>query len=304
MEKPLALIVEDEPDIAALYRHVLDMAGYRTEIAFHGQVAVERLANSQPAIVILDLILPGVSGKEILGLIRRDERLNQTKVIVVTAHAHIAESLSAEPDLVLFKPIGIEQFSDLIERFHLKIQYQTTIPIEDEPWDRVTGLYNQTFFINRLEISLGHSKENERYAFAVISINLDQDDKIKNRLNIKRWISILRNAAKTLKEIVSPTDTVARFDQDNFYILIENISDKDSLEMIAKRIHERLNRKLADIGNNVHFPIQISISLCDSRYETIDEILHDANAAQSLKDVQGGVAYNYFDRASITNNPA
>jgi diguanylate cyclase (GGDEF)-like protein len=204
----------------------------------------------------------------------------------------------------LFKPIGIEQFTDLIERFHLKIQYQTTIPIEDEPWDRVTGLYNQTFFINRLEISLGHSKENEWYAFAVISINLDQDDKIKNKLNIKRWISTLRETAKTLKTIVGPTDTVARFDQDNFYILIENISDKDSLEMIAKRIHERLNRKLADIGNNVHFPIKISISLCDSRYETIDEILRDTNSAQTLKDVQGGVVYNYFDRASIRNNLA
>lgn len=154
MERPLALIVEDEPDIVALYRHVLEMAGYRTEIAFHGQVAIERLSNSQPAIVILALVLPGVSGKEILSLIRQDERLSQTKVIVVTAYAHIVESLSVEPDLVLFKPVGMEQFTDLIERFHLKEQFQTTIPIEDEPWDRVTELYNQTFFTNRLKISL------------------------------------------------------------------------------------------------------------------------------------------------------
>ena len=287
MDKPLALIVEDEPDSAALFRHVLDMAGYQTEIAFHGQVAVERLASSQPDIVILDLTPPGASGNEILELIRRNERLSHTKVIAVTTHTHIAESLSVEPDLLLFKPISIEQFSDLIERFHLKIQYQTTIPIKDEPWDRVTGLYNQSFFMNRLEISLRHSKESDQYLFAVISINLDQDDSIKNQLNIKRWISILRETAKTLKTSASLTDTVARFDQDNFYILIEKITDKDIPKMIAARIHEKLNEKLADIGNNVHFPIRIGILLCDHSYETIDEILRDANTAQSLVHAHG-----------------
>jgi diguanylate cyclase (GGDEF)-like protein len=304
MEKPLALIVEDEPDIAALYRHVLDMAGYRTEIAFHGQVAVERLSNSQPVIVILDLVLPGVSGKEILGLIQQDERLSQTKVIVVTAHAHIAGSLSVEPDLVLFKPIGMEQFTDLIERFHLKVQFQTTIPIEDEPWDRVTGLYNQTFFANRLEISLRQLKENDQYSFAILSINLDQDDSIKSKLNIKHWISILRETAKTLKTTVNSTDTVARFDQDNFYLLIENVPDKDSLKTIAMRIHEKLNRNLADIGNNIHFPIKIGILLCDGSYENIvEQIQRDANIAQALKSVLGGVSNNYLGQASARGNP-
>ena len=48
MDKPFALIVEDERNIAALFRHVLDLVGFRTEIVFHGQVAVERLSNSQP----------------------------------------------------------------------------------------------------------------------------------------------------------------------------------------------------------------------------------------------------------------
>lgn len=296
MNKPLALIVEDEPEIAALYRHVLDMAGYQTEIAFHGQVAVERLANSQPDIVILDLNLPGVSGNKILSLIRAEERLNHTKVIVVTAYAHIAESLSAEPDLILFKPISIEQFTDLIERFHLKIKYKTTIPIKDEPWDRVTGLYNQSFFNNRLESSLKQSKEIPRYSFALISISLDQDTNVKNQLNIKHWISVLRETAKTLKTIVGPADTIARFDQDNFYILIENINNKNGPIMIASRIHESLKENLAHIENQVRFPIRIGLLLCDNRYENIDEILQNATYARSLAKAGGEDAYNYFDR--------
>lgn len=299
MEKPLALIVEDDPEIAALYRHVLDMAGYQTEIAFHGQVAVERLNRSQPDIVILDLNLPGISGNEILELIRAEDRLNHTKVIVVTAYAHIAESLSAEPDLILFKPISIEQFSDLIERFHLKIKYQTTIPIKDEPWDRVTGVYNQSFFINRLESSLKQSKEIPQYLFSLISINLDQDTNVKDQLNIKHWISVLRETAKTLKTVVGPADTIARFDQDNFYILLENIADKQGPIKTASRIHAGLKENLAQIEDKVRFPIRIGILLCDSSYESVDEILRDARTARSMASVQGEDFYKYFDRAAV-----
>lgn len=282
IDKPLALIVEDEHDVAALFRHVIDMAGYRSEIAFHGQVAVERLSNSQPELVILDLDLPGVSGNEILKLIRKDERLRHTKVIVVTAHAHLADSLAAEPDITLFKPFSIEQFSDFIERFHLKIKYQTTVPLKDEPWDRVTGLYNQSFFINRLDFSLRQSKEIEQYAFAVIAISLDRDNDIRDQFNIKRWISILRETAKTLKTSVGPTDTLARFDQDTFYILIENILDKTIPGMIATRVYQRLNKDLGNLGNKVRFPIRIGVLLCDRGYENIDEILADAKHAQGL----------------------
>ena len=58
MEKPFVLIIEDERDIAALFRHVLDLAGYRTEIASHGTLAMERLSNSRPDVVLLDLTFP------------------------------------------------------------------------------------------------------------------------------------------------------------------------------------------------------------------------------------------------------
>src|SRR5512138_601295 len=99
MEKPYALIVEDDRDIAALFRHVLDIAGYRTEVVMHGGEAVERLQAVTPDIVLLDLSLPGVPGAVILEDMKADERLREVPVVVVTAHSHIAETLPVEPDL-------------------------------------------------------------------------------------------------------------------------------------------------------------------------------------------------------------
>ena len=141
MIKPFVLIIEDDRDIAALFRHVIDMVGYRTAIALNGEDAIERLSAGKPDIVILDLNLPGVSGEDILKMIRKDERLDQTKIIVVTAHAHIAGTLSVEPDLILLKPVSIEQLSTFIRRFGLSEKPQTKL----NPWDKNTGLYNQSF---------------------------------------------------------------------------------------------------------------------------------------------------------------
>lgn len=116
MDKPFALIIEDEPEIAALFRFSLERAGYRTEIVLHGQIAVERLSNSQPDIVLLDLRLPVVSGVEILKIIRNDRRLDQTRIIVVSAHAYMVDGLPIEPDFTLLKPISVEQLSKLAAR--------------------------------------------------------------------------------------------------------------------------------------------------------------------------------------------
>jgi len=298
MDKPFVLIVEHERDLAARFRHVMELAGFRSEIIFDGRVAIERLSNIQPDIVLLDLDLPGMFGNQILKLIQKDGRLRHSKVIVVTSSSQIADSLAVEPDLLLFKPISIEQFSDFIERFQLKIKYQTTIPMLGEPWDRVTGLYNQSFFMNRLENSLEQAREVDRYLFSLITINIDQNDTIKNQLDIRNWISALRETAEILKTSVRQTDTIARFDQDNFYILVENIPNKDVLLLLSTGIQKKLKQRLTSLGNKVQFPIGISVLLCDRGYENIDEILQDVKTARSLGKSQGDTFFEFYDRTS------
>jgi DNA-binding response OmpR family regulator len=154
MEKPLAMIIEDERDIAALFRHVLDIAGYRTEIVLDGKEALKRLEAIRPDIILLDLNLPGVPGAKILESIRDDKRLMTVPVVVVTAHSQAADSLPVEPDLVLLKPVNMDQLSNLVQRL------QTTQgSLKELPWDEVTHLYNDAFFTVRLAYSLERAKQ-------------------------------------------------------------------------------------------------------------------------------------------------
>jgi diguanylate cyclase (GGDEF)-like protein len=299
MNKPFALIVEDDRDVAALFRHVIDMAGYRTEIAFNGQTAVERLSNSQPDIVILDLSLPLVSGSEVLQRIRKDRRLLHTKVIVVTAHAHIANGLPIQPDLVLLKPVSIEQLTDLIARIQLSKKSHKAIPLQQLPLDSYTGLYNQPFFMNRLESALEQAKQIDRYLFALFLFTVDPKSRAKKQMDTVYWESVLREITEALKNMLRPTDTLARFDQDTFFILIENIPNGDISVMIANRIQERLYRDIPEIGNKIQIPVRIGILLCDSGYENTNEILSDAKYAQVLASAQGDEYSKYYYQFSV-----
>jgi DNA-binding response OmpR family regulator len=66
--------------------------------------------------VVLDLHLPGTAGTDILKRIRSDERLNQTRVIITTADARLAESLEEQADLILVKPVSFSQLRDMALR--------------------------------------------------------------------------------------------------------------------------------------------------------------------------------------------
>ncbi len=272
---PFILIVDDDRDVAAYFRHVLDLAGYRTEIVSNGKTVVDIIFKRLPDVVLLDLNLPGVSGAEILQLLKSDERLKKTHVIVVTGYSQMVSDLFVEPDLVLFKPVSPDQLTDLVMRLCQDDEAMEKHRFEKNPWDKITGLYNRSFFINRLSFAFANGKNDRENLFAVMLVSLDES--IYTSLNAKKKEPRLREIAQIIKASVRPTDTIARFGSGNFFILIENIHNGGILSVIADRIQRAL-------FNNPSGGTTFSIGaiLCDNEYNFIDEILTDVNTALSL----------------------
>lgn len=116
MDNRLAFVVEDDPNIAEAYEAVLRHSGFAVEVLRSGTAAQRRLAEAVPAVVLLDLNLPGVSGADLLAGLRGDPRLAETRVIVSTGEPQRAEALPVQPDLVLIKPVSMAQMSAFVER--------------------------------------------------------------------------------------------------------------------------------------------------------------------------------------------
>jgi len=115
--KPVALVIEDNLDLNAIFSSALENAGYAIQSVYDGAAAEQFLSENVPAIIILDLHMPKVSGDVVLRHIRKDPRLNQVRVIVVTADARFADALEFQVELVLLKPISFSQLSELAKRF-------------------------------------------------------------------------------------------------------------------------------------------------------------------------------------------
>jgi len=111
-----ALIVEDDKDLGTIFAEAIKAAGYETEIIADGREASLRLMQITPNLVILDLHLPHVSGRELLHQIRADDRLAATNVIVTTADGRQAEDLLEEADFCLVKPLSFSQLRELAKR--------------------------------------------------------------------------------------------------------------------------------------------------------------------------------------------
>ena len=119
----LALIIEDDEDLANIFAEALRGVGFEVEHVADGKIAQERLkSGSAPFLVLLDMHLPHVSGGQLLTQIKQDERFANTMVIITTADARMGEAYVNQADFVLIKPISFVQLRDLTSRLKPKEQ--------------------------------------------------------------------------------------------------------------------------------------------------------------------------------------
>jgi two-component system phosphate regulon response regulator PhoB len=108
------LVVDDEPDITALVAYHLAKAGHRVSTAANGPDALKAAREERPDIVILDLMLPGVSGYDVLAELRRRDETREVGVILLTSRREEPDrirGLSLGADDYLTKPFSPQELS-------------------------------------------------------------------------------------------------------------------------------------------------------------------------------------------------
>jgi len=121
------LIIEDDPDIAEVLRYSLEKATFKTRVALDGEDGLKACLDRKnpPAIILLDLFLPLMSGVEICRRLRLDPTTSKTPVLVITAKASELDrnrSLQIGADDYIVKPFSVrdvvQKVRTLLERSH------------------------------------------------------------------------------------------------------------------------------------------------------------------------------------------
>jgi two-component system phosphate regulon response regulator PhoB len=128
--KPTILVVEDEAALLALLRYNLERQGFRVEEATDGQEALLRIAEAPPDLVLLDWMLPAMSGIEVCRQIRRRPATRDLPVIMVTARTEdqdAVRALDTGADDYIAKPFAVEA---LMARIRALLRRSAAVPVK------------------------------------------------------------------------------------------------------------------------------------------------------------------------------
>lgn len=119
MDEKTVMIIEDEEDAAELFAEMMRVSGYRVVKTSKSAPAIEMMKAEKPDVILLDIMMPEVSGIDILRQMRRDPALAPIPVVVVTAKgmpADIKNGMEAGASTYLTKPVGFLDLKEAVER--------------------------------------------------------------------------------------------------------------------------------------------------------------------------------------------
>ena len=119
MDQKTVLIIEDEEDAAELFAEMMRVSGFRVIKTSKSVPAIAMMNTEKPDVVLLDIMMPEISGLDILRQMRRDPNLANIPVIVVTAKgmpADIKNGMEAGASTYLTKPVGFRELKEAVDR--------------------------------------------------------------------------------------------------------------------------------------------------------------------------------------------
>jgi CheY-like chemotaxis protein len=112
------LIVEDDPDVAGIVAVVLRAAGFDPVVAADGREGLERLRETHPSVVLLDLMMPGMTGWQFREAQLRDPELARVPIVVVSGAGKTpAHARDLGADAYLTKPIELDDLLQVVGQY-------------------------------------------------------------------------------------------------------------------------------------------------------------------------------------------
>ncbi len=113
------IVVEDEADAAEMFAEMMRVNGFHVIKSFSSGPAINLIASEMPDVVILDVMMPDISGLEVLRYMRREPELANIPVIVISAKsmpADIKTGMDAGASVYLAKPVGFLELKQAVEK--------------------------------------------------------------------------------------------------------------------------------------------------------------------------------------------
>jgi len=282
------LVVDDNPANRDLLLGSLAYRGYQIEIAENGEQALDKIHHAHYDLVLLDQMMPGMSGLDLLRLLRATYSPSQLPVIMVGAvedSEAIVHALGQGANDFVSKPVDLPVMDARIQTQLLRSQADR----ESRLLDPLTGLGNRTMFLSHLEDTLDGHRPGK--SVAVLLLDLDGFQNLNDNLGHHVGDQVLIESSARFRRVITesavhPSTMLARVGADEFAILLDA-----ALVGQAQALAQALLSSLAKPFRLENSPLSISgcagIALCTSPQTIAAELLRDARVAM-FNARQGG----------------
>jgi diguanylate cyclase (GGDEF)-like protein len=309
-DRPTVLIVEDDEQTRSLLKDLLTPENDCTTVG-SAEDALAILKTMSFSLVITDMSLGSISGLDLLPRVL--EQSPDTAVVMISGQQTVdyaIEAMRAGAFDYITKPLNLRHVQTAArhalshhELLTQKRRYENhledlvkerTAEIERLAYhDRLTSLPNRKMFADRCAQALA-SAQRSKEIVGVLLLAFDRFKKINDTLGHDAGDVVLTEAAVRLQSCVTLGDTVARFDGDEFALLLTHVVEASELAAVAREISQVFKTPFHVDGQELYVTTSIGISLFPFDGEDSRTILRNASAALHRAKRQGGNNYQFY----------
>jgi diguanylate cyclase (GGDEF)-like protein len=296
------LVVDDDEHTRNLLRDLCESAGFRVVQAEDGHEAVERITDSSPDLVLLDLMMPRRDGFSVLKWVREDEARKDLPVIILTAMGEMdgkIRGMELGADDYVTKPFKLIELQTRINSAFMVRDYRRRLMAAEEELaqfralDPVTGAGTYSQLKASLDSELARSR---RYGRPVVCLMFGFDDyqSLRYQLGRDACDSYLGAIARELRTCLRGADRLFRVDSDEFVVLLPE-TDLKGGRVVAGRLLEAIAR----VGIEGQAASPVIAVRCggsvfpDERLRTSEDLLREAN--RSYRELRKAQEKTLFD---------
>ena len=236
-DPPRVLVVEDEPTHAYLSRTTLEQAGYVVQVCADPSRFHEELSAFHPHILILDIMLPGVTGYDLARFVRQDDQYAAMPILFLTAetqqHARI-RTMQAGGDDFLVKPVHPALLVSTVAARLERARFLNMLLSRDG----LTQLLTHTYFMEQVESVVSRRRREADVPSTLVMLDIDHFKSINDAHGHQAGDRALRALAALLRRHVRRSDPLGRYGGEEFAVLLDGVHERDATRLTARLLAE------------------------------------------------------------------
>ncbi len=286
------LIVDDDLQLACHYKLVLETVGIEVEFVVDPEELLNALETVKPELVLMDLNMPDISGRDLAGVIRQFKRYESLPIVFLSAETTLSTQLDAlyhGADEFLTKPISNDA---LILTVVSRIQRARTLESLIKQ-DGLTGLLTHTNIKESADYELKRAKRT-RSVLSFAMIDIDHFKSVNDNYGHSTGDSVIASLATLLKQRLRATDLIGRYGGEEFLVVLpecaleEAYNILDDIRTLFEKIqfHTKDKAFFSSISIGVSSTSQFLSFTPDEMIKSADKALYEAKHTGRNKTVK------------------